>query len=380
VTAWKPAAAIAVVALVTGCGQSVATTVTAAAPAAPSLDFTVGTTSGTWAVVVMGGSAAQYDNFWQLFVQPAGSSRWSLVTPPGTADNGGLAVAAAGGRPLITAFRPSQDLTYTPLIQTGDGGKTWASLNPLAAKLAASPDALAAAQGTGSLVALLDGGDVEQSTAPGYAGWSTLTSRAALAATAAGRQCGLSALTAAAVTRAGTVLLGGVCTRRGVAGIFAAAGGAWRLAGPLLPAGLSGEDVTVLRLTQTSHGTAALLAAGSGAATTVVAAWSADDGARWTTSRPFSVGTAVAGPASFGPDGTVAIILGAGRGETLAGTQPAWRALPAGTAALAAGPDGGTEALAVHRSVLTVWQLGDGGSTWVKAQTINVPIQYGSSA
>ena len=58
----------------------------------------------------MGGSAAAHNNFWQLFARPAGSTRWKLATPPGIADNGGLVVADAGGRSLITAFRPSQYL------------------------------------------------------------------------------------------------------------------------------------------------------------------------------------------------------------------------------------------------------------------------------
>ena len=82
---------------------------------APSLDTSLVTAAGTWAVAVMGGSAPTHNNFWQLFARPAGSSRWKLVTPPGTADNGGLVLAGAGGGSLIAAFRPSQYLTYTPL-------------------------------------------------------------------------------------------------------------------------------------------------------------------------------------------------------------------------------------------------------------------------
>ena len=57
------------------------------------------------------------------------ANRWKLVTPPGTADNGGL-VLAAGGPEMITAFRPSQDLTYTPLTQTSDGGQGWSRPQP----------------------------------------------------------------------------------------------------------------------------------------------------------------------------------------------------------------------------------------------------------
>ena len=105
----------------------------------------------------MGGSAVQDNAFWQLFLRPAGSTRWELVTPPGTVDNGGL-VLAGGGQALDTGFRPSQNLTYSPLIETSDGGQAWSSLNPLGAALASAPDALAVKPGGGQLLALLDGG------------------------------------------------------------------------------------------------------------------------------------------------------------------------------------------------------------------------------
>ena len=39
-----------------------------------------------------------------------------------------------------------------------------------------------------------------------------------------------------------------------------------------------------------------------------------------------------------------------------------------------------SDALAVHRGTLTIWQLPSGGAAWTKTQTINVPIQYGSSS
>jgi hypothetical protein len=115
----------------------------------------------------MGGSAAQYNDFWQLFLRPAGSTRWQLVTPPGTADNGGLVLAGSDGQPLVTGFRPSQNLTFSPLIQTRDGGHAWSSVGPLDAALASTPDALAINPGSASLLALLAGGTAEMA-APGY--------------------------------------------------------------------------------------------------------------------------------------------------------------------------------------------------------------------
>lgn len=112
------ALALAATVLAAGCdsaagsGQSAARAGPPRGPALLATSLTTGT--GTWAVAVMGGSAASHNNFWQLFVRPAGTTRWKLATPPGVADNGGLVMAYAGGRSLIAAFRPSQYLTYTP--------------------------------------------------------------------------------------------------------------------------------------------------------------------------------------------------------------------------------------------------------------------------
>jgi hypothetical protein len=54
--------------------------------------------------MVMGGSAAQDNAFWQLSIRSTGSTRWKLVTPPGTADNGSLVLAGSGAPELVTGF------------------------------------------------------------------------------------------------------------------------------------------------------------------------------------------------------------------------------------------------------------------------------------
>ena len=194
------ALALAAGALLAGCGSPAPAAPGPAAEAppggAPFLATSLVTAAGTWAVAVMGGPVAQEDNFWQLFARPAGSSRWKLVTPPGTADNGGLVLAGAGGS-LITGFRPSQYLTYTPLTITRNAGQAWSSTGPLDGALADVPDALAAASATGNLLALTADGTAELS-APGYTSWTTLATQRSLAATAPGRRCGLQNLTAAA--------------------------------------------------------------------------------------------------------------------------------------------------------------------------------------
>ncbi len=75
---------------------------------------------------------------------------------------------------------------------------------------------------------------------------------------------------------------------------------------------------------------------------------------------------------------TVALLqAGTGAGAT-------WQPLPAlppeSTVTLAAGPAGATGALAASGSTLTIWRHEAGSSAWARAQTIKVPIQYGSSS
>jgi hypothetical protein len=377
----RGALALASAALIAGCGTAAPAAHGHAPKASPSfLATSLVTPAGTWAVAVMGGSVASRNNFWQLFIRPAGSQRWKLVTPAGTADNGGLVLAAAGTS-LITGFRPSQYLTYTPLTTTRDGGQAWSSTGPLDGALANRPDALAAAPATRRLIALLTDGTVKLA-ASGYTSWKTLTSKRSLAATPAGRRCRLQALTAASFTPSGTPLLGGACARPGTAGIFASPHGTWQAAGPVLPPALAGQDIAVLRLTRTPQQTVAILQAGRGPAASLLAAWSAGDGGHWTLSGPLPLRGAALISASFGPPAAVAIMLTGGRGESVTGATKQWQLLPAlppGTATLAFKPGAAISALAVHRGTLTLWQTAPGGASWTRAQTISVPIQYGSS-
>jgi hypothetical protein len=379
------ALALATAALTAGCGSAARSGPGPVAPAplteAPFLATSLVTPGGTWAIAVMGGSVSSHNNFWQLFTRPAGGTTWKLVTPPGVADNGGLVTASTSAGRVITGIRPSQYLTYTPLALTRDGGQAWSPAGPLDAALAATPDALAATPRTGRLLALLTGGTVK-AAAPGYTRWTTLATRRSLAATPAGRRCGLAGLTAVTVTPAGVPLLAGRCSRPGTAGIFAAANGTWQAAGPALPAGADHQAATVLRLTQTSAGVVALLETGTGPGTSLLAAWSASNGVHWALSPPVRLHGARLASASFGPGGVVSLVLTGNRAETSTGAGTAWRslpALPAGTATLAPGPAGGFDALAVHRTRLTVWQLRPGTAGWRATQTMNVPIQFGSS-
>jgi hypothetical protein len=369
--------------LTAGCGSTVSSG-SGPAPEATSagtrfLATSFVTPAGTWAIAVMGGSVATHNNFWQLFSRPAGGTDWKLVTPPGVADNGGL-VAAAAGQSLITAIRPSQYLTYTPLAATRDGGRAWSPAGPLDAAMSNTPDALAGAPGTGRLLALLTNGTVK-AAAPGYTRWTTLATQRSLATTPAGRRCGLTALTAAAFTPSGTPLLAGRCSGPGTAGILAADKSTWQAVGPALPAALDHQPTTVLRLTRTSTGNVALLETATRPDASLLAAWSTSNG-HWALSPVVQLHGAELTSASFSPSGAAAVVLTGNRAETVTGPGAAWRplpALPVGTATLAPGPAGGFDALAVHRTRLTIWQLGPGAIVWRATQIMNVPVQFGSS-
>ena len=372
---------LAVTVLSAGCGSAARQAATPASPAGlPSLDTSLVTATGTWAVAVMGGSAASHNNFWQLFVRPAGKGRWRLVTPPGVASNGGLVAARRGAGSVVAGFRPSQDLSYSPLATTHDNGAAWTP-GLLDAALADVPDALAAAPGSGRLLALLADGSTELS-GPGGTARTRLATHRSVAASAAGSRCGLGSLTAAAFSPSGVPLLAARCGRPGIAGVFAYTGRAWHAAGPALPASYARSSVTVLRLATTAGTTTALLAAGTASAARLLAAWSTDGGAHWALSPPLPLHGAKLTSASFGHGGTAALVLSGNRAETITSTAGSWQPLPPlppGTATIAPGPGAGWDALAVQWTRLAVWRLAHGAGAWASMQTIEVPIVFGSS-
>lgn len=375
----RAAAAVVLAILTAGCTSTSSRTPAASSPAAPfSLATAITGPDATWASVPMG-AASGANQFWQLFLLPAGGSRWSLQTPPDIATNGALILAGQPGQGVLVGERPSLSLSFSAITTTRDGGRTWATLPP-AAGLADVPDALAAAP-DGHLIAL--GGNQQVTVASPAGRWTTLTSSHTLAAAPAARGCALTGLTAAAYTPAGAPLLAGTCSRPGVTGIFASAGGTWHLTGPALPASLAGQRVRVLRLSRAGGRDVALLQAGTGASASLLAAWTSDGGQHWQLSAPLGLDGAAPVSASFGAGGATAVVLSANRGEILAGPGASWRALPrlpAGhTITLAMPAAGITEALAASGSQLTVWQLTSGSAAWARTQAINVPIQYGSS-
>jgi hypothetical protein len=371
--------AMAAAVVLAGCASAsapaepTAPTPAVAAPLATSMT----TASGqAWAIVPVGGSAADEDLFWELLTRVPGSSRWKLVTPPGVADNGGL-VATGGTGQLTVAFEPSQDLVFSPLARTGDGGRTWGT-GLLDASVAAVPDALAASSTT--MLALLNDGGIDQATAGQAASgkWAQLAAPGAIAASSAGRSCQVTRLAAVAYAPTGTALAAGSCARPGIVGIFARVAGTWQASGPAVS---GGQPLQVVRLSQTSAGDTALLREGASGDASLLAAWTGN-GTRWTVSPSLPLHGGQVKASGTGPGDALWVLLSGDRARALAGPGAAWRELPApprGTDTLTAGPDGSYDALAVSGARLTVYRLTSAGS-WIQAQVISVPIQYGSSS
>ena len=102
---------------------------------------------GPWSQV--GADSGQH-RFWELLWRASSTARWSLVTPPGVQDNGGLSIAQAPRGVLTAGFLPSINLHFSPLARTLDHGASW-SPELLPDGLTISPDSLAAGPDQGSL-------------------------------------------------------------------------------------------------------------------------------------------------------------------------------------------------------------------------------------
>jgi hypothetical protein len=109
--------------------------------------------------------------------------------------------------------------------------------------------------------------------------------------------------------------------------------------------------------------------------------------AAWDTATGWAASPALAGSGVVAAGSLTAggawVLLPGHRAATVAGPGQPWRtlpAVPAGTTVLAAGPGGAVDALAVSGSNLTVWRLAGAATAWSKIQTIDVPVQYGSSS
>ena len=342
--------------------------------------FTTSTT--TWATVVMGRNDGNFDLFWQLFSLDAATGRFSLVTPPGVADNGGLMVAPdAGGSGALVGFGASQGLRFSPLAYSSDEGRAW-SPGGLPDALLGAPSVVAIG-GRGDALALAGGADPAVLDERGsLTSWSVLTSRSRLSARPAGRDCTIGSLEAVALAPGGIPLVGTSCRQPDTPGVFVDSDRQWHLADIPVEARLAHDDFAVVRL----QPSAALLAAVHRRSTSLVAVWETRSGHPWVMSAPLELRRAGDLLASGTGPGTEQFVLlasgGSLRAEVIAGPASAWHLLPQlppRTATIAITPAGQIDALAVNVTKLTVWRLLPVTRSWRRIEAITVPIVFGSS-
>ncbi len=282
--------------------------------------------------------------------------------------------------------RANKDLAFSPLTATANAGASWSTGGLIDASVAASPDALAAA--SGKLVALLGNGTVETSSDAGTS-WSAIAKPGTIADSPAGKGCGgavrvtsvsFGLATVGAITT--DVLAGGTCGTSGGDALFSySAGTGWqRLSLPV-----SGQLVRLSGAMALVEGKSGLSVLWRGAGWHAYAPASASTPrpapTNWSASAALPVSGTVTASGTL-PSGGAWVLLPGGRAATIAGPGRQWVLLPpapAHTAVLASGPGGATDALAVSGETLTVWRLANASTVWTRAETIRVPIQYGSS-
>jgi hypothetical protein len=361
-------------------------------PAATPLTSAVTTPSLSSVSLAMGHLADPVNTFWELFVRPAGATSWVLRTPPGVADNGGLAVGVPTTGPLMVGFLPSQLLRFSPLATSADAGKTWSPAE-LPSALVAAPDVLVGGTGNAG-TALVTGSGQTVLSSSDLTSWHPVVTTRTLAKTVTG--CGVQRISAV-VSDGEDPILGVQCSQPNRVGVLfpppttsSNAGGrsTWTSGGPLL-SGASGT-ATVLRLEATgtggANGLTGLARVQSGARSSLVGFWSQGVGPTWTQSTRLAVptGWTVLATATGGATGQgIVVLLGSGHSRRVVSTTgpgAAWVTAstpPVGTAAVAAvGSE--IDAFVVSTSHLAVWALRPGAG-WSRSQTTTVAIPYGSS-
>ena len=272
------------------------------------LATSVNTADGTWATVAMGHLDDPANTFWQLLHRAAGAGLWTdQIQATAVATNGGLVMAPSQGGSLVVGVLPFDFLTFSPLVATANGGRSWSN-GLLPGGLVTAPNALAAnANGHGLAITGKDQSASSQMvlTSASLANWQPVASVSALASSADGEQCAIAGLSAVAFDGPDPVV-GARCSHPGVIGLFEKKGSGWALIGPRPPAGTSQDDFAVNAVQAGGQGFSGLLSA-SGPRGTSVMVVSTDD------ARPNLAGVSTASTDHVGADR----FGGAGRGRWL---------------------------------------------------------------
>jgi hypothetical protein len=334
---------------------------------------------------------------WEVLELSGTGASWSLVTPQGVADNGGL-VGSFLGSGGVLGVEPSGLLRYSPVAATIDEGARW-SPGILPGPLAPVPDALATAA-SGRVLALLGGSgtSVVESDDNAATSTATIATRAAVAL-AGGQSCHLSALTAVAFAPGGDPVVAGRCLASAHIGIFELTARGWKFVGPPAPTAALLEGVPphsspqaivesaasrsvvtqVLRLTAEGRKLVALVEAVAADGTASLFRLTEGVSGHWSSTPVFDVAPSQRLVATGNePDGATFILVsrsGSLAAEVLSASGSSWVELPAppsGTATLAFTTAGVTEALAVDGSTVRVFAL-QGSSKWSSVQVVKVP-------
>ena len=348
-----------------------------------SLPSSTASADDSWAVLPMGDLSDPDNTFWQVLRATPSSSHWSVVTPQGVADNGGL-VAAISGAAIVAGVLPSQLLRFTPLASSSDGGATWdPALLPGA--LAPRPDALTMGEAGSGDVALV-GSSVLRAT-PSLSSWSRLASLSTLARR--DPSCGVQQLDAVAGGPDGEPLVAVACRGAGRVGLLMMSGGTWTVIGPQLRGAWRDATTSVLRLESSEAGTSVLVSVLSGRRQALVALWRSALG-HWSVARVqrLTSGESVLASATSAAGG-FAVLLGTDGAKSAVMVTPGrpWVPLPAPPAgalsiAAASTPTAGTsyDVFTVKGARLEVFAPTPSSTGWDQVQSTLVPLAYGSSS
>lgn len=355
---------------------------TSSSPVVAPLAGSVVTPSAAWSTVLMGKTSGSFNLFWELFSANPTTGRLALATPPGVADNGGLMITpTTKGTTALVGFGASQQLQFSPLAITTNGGRTW---NPggLPDSLVRAPSVIGFDESGSALALVASKAQTVIKRVGSLTSWKTLVTEKALAATSLGKRCAIDSLEAVALDSQGAPLIGASCQSPGIPGVFVNSAAKWHLANIVVPIGLRNDAFSVLRLQANS----ALLAAVHNGKRNFVGAWKQSATDQWQLSPPLapSANEDVLATGT-GPGTTQFVLFRSGtavRAEIINGPGADWHllsSLPPKTATIVISPGGQVEALSVNAALLTVWRLDAHGVSWTKVQSITVPIAYGSS-
>jgi hypothetical protein len=344
------------------------------------------TAQGTWATVPVGRLSDPLNTFWQLLFKRTEARTWSNdVQRTAVATNGGILLAVTPTGQLIAGVRPSNLLTFSPLISTNDDGDHWTN-GLFTPGLSDDSTSLAIDSSGRSLAISGTGGDSEVLQAKSAVGaWSLLINERQMDAQASLRACEFTSLTAVAFDE-GSPVVGGTCRLGGVLGVATFQSGHWRLDSVVAPDNLGTERFQAVFM-RSGEGDMSALFCGVEKQGSVLVSATIGTNATVKTSPPLRLEqNATMTSVSTDMENHILVLLTSPSGdpdveEAEAGS--AWTRIPApplGTRLVGFVSGEGVVAMTPSLSVLRISMLNAARTRWVPSETMDVPVQYGSSS